>query len=164
MSAFGVAWLALRQIGGQTGDVLGGAEQVAEISADPAKLNAVVQAIQDQDIYKAIEILADRTPFDDTLDGIINPVYPYKATVFIDANTSLAAAKLQALRENKILIETSNGGTCARRSPTPCRGTRAMDSGTAGGAERAAGDAGRAPARHHAGSAGQIAPGVCGAR
>lgn len=26
----GVAWLALRQIGGQTGDVLGGAEQVAE--------------------------------------------------------------------------------------------------------------------------------------
>jgi adenosylcobinamide-GDP ribazoletransferase len=29
-SAFAVAWLALRQIGGQTGDVLGGAEQVAE--------------------------------------------------------------------------------------------------------------------------------------
>ena len=28
--AFAVAWLALRQIGGQTGDVLGGAEQVAE--------------------------------------------------------------------------------------------------------------------------------------
>jgi adenosylcobinamide-GDP ribazoletransferase len=28
--AFGVAWLSLRQIGGQTGDVLGGAEQVAE--------------------------------------------------------------------------------------------------------------------------------------
>jgi adenosylcobinamide-GDP ribazoletransferase len=30
MSAFSVAWLSLRQIGGQTGDVLGGAEQVAE--------------------------------------------------------------------------------------------------------------------------------------
>ena len=30
MSGFGIAWLALRQIGGQTGDVLGGAEQVAE--------------------------------------------------------------------------------------------------------------------------------------
>jgi adenosylcobinamide-GDP ribazoletransferase len=29
-SAFGMAWLAQRQIGGQTGDVLGGAEQVAE--------------------------------------------------------------------------------------------------------------------------------------
>lgn len=29
-SGLGVAWLALRQIGGQTGDVLGGAEQVAE--------------------------------------------------------------------------------------------------------------------------------------
>jgi adenosylcobinamide-GDP ribazoletransferase len=29
-SAFVVAWLALRQIGGQTGDVLGGAEQVGE--------------------------------------------------------------------------------------------------------------------------------------
>jgi adenosylcobinamide-GDP ribazoletransferase len=29
-SAAAVAWLALRQIGGQTGDVLGGAEQVAE--------------------------------------------------------------------------------------------------------------------------------------
>ena len=30
LSGFGMAWLALRQIGGQTGDVLGGAEQVAE--------------------------------------------------------------------------------------------------------------------------------------
>jgi adenosylcobinamide-GDP ribazoletransferase len=30
VSGLGVAWLALRQIGGQTGDVLGGAEQVAE--------------------------------------------------------------------------------------------------------------------------------------
>jgi adenosylcobinamide-GDP ribazoletransferase len=30
VSALGMAWLALRQIGGQTGDVLGGAEQVAE--------------------------------------------------------------------------------------------------------------------------------------
>jgi adenosylcobinamide-GDP ribazoletransferase len=30
LSALAVAWLALRQIGGQTGDVLGGAEQVAE--------------------------------------------------------------------------------------------------------------------------------------
>ena len=30
VSAFAVAWLALRQIGGQTGDVLGGAEQVGE--------------------------------------------------------------------------------------------------------------------------------------
>jgi adenosylcobinamide-GDP ribazoletransferase len=29
-SAAGMAWLAQRQIGGQTGDVLGGAEQVAE--------------------------------------------------------------------------------------------------------------------------------------
>ena len=29
-SAIGMAWLAQRQIGGQTGDVLGGAEQVAE--------------------------------------------------------------------------------------------------------------------------------------
>lgn len=29
-SGLGIAWLALRQIGGQTGDVLGGAEQVAE--------------------------------------------------------------------------------------------------------------------------------------
>jgi adenosylcobinamide-GDP ribazoletransferase len=28
--AIGMAWLAQRQIGGQTGDVLGGAEQVAE--------------------------------------------------------------------------------------------------------------------------------------
>ena len=28
--AVGMAWLAKRQIGGQTGDVLGGAEQVAE--------------------------------------------------------------------------------------------------------------------------------------
>jgi adenosylcobinamide-GDP ribazoletransferase len=30
LSALGMAWLAKRQIGGQTGDVLGGAEQVAE--------------------------------------------------------------------------------------------------------------------------------------
>jgi adenosylcobinamide-GDP ribazoletransferase len=30
VSGLGIAWLALRQIGGQTGDVLGGAEQVAE--------------------------------------------------------------------------------------------------------------------------------------
>jgi adenosylcobinamide-GDP ribazoletransferase len=30
LSGLGMAWLALRQIGGQTGDVLGGAEQVAE--------------------------------------------------------------------------------------------------------------------------------------
>ena len=30
LSALGMAWLATRQIGGQTGDVLGGAEQVAE--------------------------------------------------------------------------------------------------------------------------------------
>src|SRR6478752_5870620 len=30
VSGLGVAWLALRQIGGQTGDVLGGAEQIAE--------------------------------------------------------------------------------------------------------------------------------------
>ncbi|MBR1188121.1 adenosylcobinamide-GDP ribazoletransferase [Bradyrhizobium sp. AUGA SZCCT0160] len=30
LSGFGMAWLAQRQIGGQTGDVLGGAEQVAE--------------------------------------------------------------------------------------------------------------------------------------
>ena len=30
ISAIGMAWLAQRQIGGQTGDVLGGAEQVAE--------------------------------------------------------------------------------------------------------------------------------------
>ena len=30
LSGLGIAWLALRQIGGQTGDVLGGAEQVAE--------------------------------------------------------------------------------------------------------------------------------------
>jgi len=30
ISATGMAWLAQRQIGGQTGDVLGGAEQVAE--------------------------------------------------------------------------------------------------------------------------------------
>ena len=30
VSAIGMAWLASRQIGGQTGDVLGGAEQVAE--------------------------------------------------------------------------------------------------------------------------------------
>jgi len=30
LSGFGIAWLAQRQIGGQTGDVLGGAEQVAE--------------------------------------------------------------------------------------------------------------------------------------
>ena len=30
LSAFAMAWLAKRQIGGQTGDVLGGAEQVAE--------------------------------------------------------------------------------------------------------------------------------------
>jgi adenosylcobinamide-GDP ribazoletransferase len=30
VSAIGMAWLATRQIGGQTGDVLGGAEQVAE--------------------------------------------------------------------------------------------------------------------------------------
>ena len=30
VSAFGIAWLALRQIGGQTGDVLGGTEHVAE--------------------------------------------------------------------------------------------------------------------------------------
>jgi adenosylcobinamide-GDP ribazoletransferase len=30
LSGLAVAWLALRQIGGQTGDVLGGAEQVAE--------------------------------------------------------------------------------------------------------------------------------------
>jgi len=30
ISAMGMAWLAQRQIGGQTGDVLGGAEQVAE--------------------------------------------------------------------------------------------------------------------------------------
>jgi adenosylcobinamide-GDP ribazoletransferase len=30
LSALGMAWLAQRQIGGQTGDVLGGAEQVAE--------------------------------------------------------------------------------------------------------------------------------------
>ena len=30
LSAAGMAWLASRQIGGQTGDVLGGAEQVAE--------------------------------------------------------------------------------------------------------------------------------------
>jgi adenosylcobinamide-GDP ribazoletransferase len=29
-SGLGIAWLALRQIGGQTGDVLGGAEQVTE--------------------------------------------------------------------------------------------------------------------------------------
>jgi adenosylcobinamide-GDP ribazoletransferase len=29
-AAIGMAWLAQRQIGGQTGDVLGGAEQVAE--------------------------------------------------------------------------------------------------------------------------------------
>jgi adenosylcobinamide-GDP ribazoletransferase len=29
-AAVGTAWLAQRQIGGQTGDVLGGAEQVAE--------------------------------------------------------------------------------------------------------------------------------------
>ena len=29
-SGLAIAWLALRQIGGQTGDVLGGAEQVAE--------------------------------------------------------------------------------------------------------------------------------------
>ena len=28
--AIGMAWLAQRQIGGQTGDVLGGAEQLAE--------------------------------------------------------------------------------------------------------------------------------------
>ena len=28
--AFGMGWLAQRQIGGQTGDVLGGAEQLAE--------------------------------------------------------------------------------------------------------------------------------------
>jgi len=30
LSGLAIAWLALRQIGGQTGDVLGGAEQVAE--------------------------------------------------------------------------------------------------------------------------------------
>ena len=30
LSAIAMAWLAKRQIGGQTGDVLGGAEQVAE--------------------------------------------------------------------------------------------------------------------------------------
>jgi adenosylcobinamide-GDP ribazoletransferase len=30
LSALGIAWLARRQIGGQTGDVLGGAEQVGE--------------------------------------------------------------------------------------------------------------------------------------
>jgi adenosylcobinamide-GDP ribazoletransferase len=30
LSGLGMAWLAQRQIGGQTGDVLGGAEQVAE--------------------------------------------------------------------------------------------------------------------------------------
>ena len=30
VSGFAIAWLALRQIGGQTGDVLGGAEQVGE--------------------------------------------------------------------------------------------------------------------------------------
>ena len=30
LSSLGMAWLATRQIGGQTGDVLGGAEQVAE--------------------------------------------------------------------------------------------------------------------------------------
>ena len=30
VSGLGMAWLAQRQIGGQTGDVLGGAEQVAE--------------------------------------------------------------------------------------------------------------------------------------
>jgi adenosylcobinamide-GDP ribazoletransferase len=30
VSAFAIAWLAMRQIGGQTGDVLGGAEQVSE--------------------------------------------------------------------------------------------------------------------------------------
>jgi adenosylcobinamide-GDP ribazoletransferase len=30
LSGLGMAWRAQRQIGGQTGDVLGGAEQVAE--------------------------------------------------------------------------------------------------------------------------------------
>jgi adenosylcobinamide-GDP ribazoletransferase len=30
LSGLGIAWLAQRQIGGQTGDVLGGAEQVGE--------------------------------------------------------------------------------------------------------------------------------------
>ena len=30
LSGLGIAWLALGQFGGQTGDVLGGAEQVAE--------------------------------------------------------------------------------------------------------------------------------------
>ena len=30
LSGLAIAWLALRQIGGQTGDALGGAEQVAE--------------------------------------------------------------------------------------------------------------------------------------
>jgi adenosylcobinamide-GDP ribazoletransferase len=32
LGAAGMAWLAKRQIGGQTGDVLGAAEQVAEIA------------------------------------------------------------------------------------------------------------------------------------
>jgi adenosylcobinamide-GDP ribazoletransferase len=32
-AAFAVAWLARRQIGGQTGDVLGAVQQLAEIGA-----------------------------------------------------------------------------------------------------------------------------------
>ena len=49
LSGLAMAWLALRQIGGQTGDVLGGAEQVAEtailvlLAARLAHLNAPKQ-------------------------------------------------------------------------------------------------------------------------
>jgi tape measure domain-containing protein len=70
-------------------------ERITALSADPAKFQAVVAALLGGDIVKAIELLGDTTPVDQTIYRLVNGVYV--AVIDAEANPTPAEETIYAL-------------------------------------------------------------------